>query len=213
VEAPTAAPSRSIEVARIDYTGNCDPEPGAWPRLARLAAARFKTDVKLATVKCDALDPKHFPLAHLTGTTHVTFTDDQIAALKKYVDDGGLLFIDVAGGGPEFADSCTDLIKKISPDKPLEALAPDSPIVTGSMPDGEKIDSVEMRKFSNAKLQRHVTSPELQAVTVNGRLRILYSPWDICSGFLGTNTWGVVGYAPATSEALGRNIVLYAAGK
>jgi hypothetical protein len=47
---------------------------------------------------------------------------------------------------------------------------------------------------------------------VEGKPRVLYSSWDVCSGFLGTNTWGVVGYAPASSEAIGRNILLYAAG-
>ena len=157
------------------------------------------------------LDAKKFPLAHLTGTARVTFTEDQIAGLKKYVDAGGLLFIDAAGGSAEFAASCEDLVKKIS-DKPLESLPADHPLLAGSMPDGVKIDKVEMRKYATLKLQRRVTTPQMQALIVDGRVRILYSPWDICTGFLGTSTWGVTGYAPASAEAMGRNVILYAAG-
>src|SRR5690348_2013556 len=98
VDAGTGSPARTIEVARVDYAGNFDPEPGAWARMAKLARADFKTDVKLSNVKCAELDAKKFPLAHLTGTAKVTFTEEDVAGMKKYVDGGGLLFIDAAGG-------------------------------------------------------------------------------------------------------------------
>jgi hypothetical protein len=148
----------------------------------------------------------------LTGTAQVTFSPEEVAGLKKYVDDGGLLFIDAAGGSEAFAKSSEELIKKIS-DKPLEPVPLDHPLFAGTMADGVKVESVEFRKFGNLKLQRRVTTPQMQAVMVDGRVRILYSPWDVCSGFLGTSTWGVVGYSPASSEAMGRNLLLYATSK
>jgi hypothetical protein len=210
VDVGNAKPSRTVGVARVEYAGNFDPEPGAWARMAKLARADFKTEVKLSTVKCADLDPKKYPLAHLTGTEKVSFTDEDVAGLKKYVDGGGLLFIDAAGGNEAFGQSCEELIRKIS-DKPLEQVPADHPLFAGAMADGVKIDKVEMRKYATVKLQRRATTPQMQAVTVDGRVRILYSPWDVCSGFLGTSTWGVVGYSPASSEAIGRNLILYAA--
>ncbi|MCL5769914.1 MAG: hypothetical protein M1588_01155 [Planctomycetes bacterium] len=39
---------------------------------------------------------------------------------------------------------------------------------------------------------------------------ILFSPWDITSGLLGTNTWGIAGYTPASAQKLARDILLYA---
>ncbi len=47
-----------------------DPEPGAWPRMARIMAAQYDTKLKIEVVKVDALgdlkDPP--PVAHLLGT-------------------------------------------------------------------------------------------------------------------------------------------------
>jgi hypothetical protein len=104
-----------------------------------------------------------------------------------------------------------DLITKMYPSAKLEMLPPDHPIYTGSMPDGAKITEVEFRKYGNMKLKRRVTTPGLEAITVDGNIRVLFSRWDICSGFLGTNTWGITGYGPASAEALGRNILLFSA--
>jgi hypothetical protein len=209
VDAGNGSPSRTIELARIDYSGNADPEPGAWARMAKLAKANFKTQVNLSTVKFADLDAKKTPLAHLTGTNKVTFTAEDAAALKKYLDAGGLVFMDAAGGDADFAVSCQELIKMVYPDTTLTALPPDHPIYTGAMPDGVKIENFEFRKYGNLKLHRRVTTPDIETIEINGKQKILFSSWDICSGFLGTNTWGILGYAPATSEALGRNLLLY----
>ena len=101
---------------------------------------------------------------------------------------------------------------RISPDaRRRPQLPPDHPVFMGSMTDGVKVETTEFRKFGTMQLKRRVTLPEISAIVSNGRTRILFSRWDICSGFLGTNTWGIVGYSPATSQALGRNILLYAA--
>jgi hypothetical protein len=88
-------------------------------------------------------------------------------------------------------------------------LPPDHPIYTGAMTDGAKLDQTEFRKFGNLRLQHRVTSPALESIVTAGRTRVIFSDWDVASGFLGTNTWGIMGYAPATSEILGRNIILY----
>jgi hypothetical protein len=206
-----AAVGRSLGVARLDYAGNADPEPGEWARMAKLARADFKTEIKLQTVKFADLDAKKYPLAHLTGTTTVTFRDDDVKALKAYLDAGGLLFADAAGGSAEFAASCKELMKKVYPEAAFSSLPPDHPIYMGTMPDGVKIETVDFRKYGNIRLQRRVIAPALEALEVNGRLRVVFSRWDICSGFLGTNTWGITGYSPQSAEALGRNILLYAA--
>jgi hypothetical protein len=178
--------------------------------MAKLARAEFKTQLNLSTVPFANLDAKKYPLAHLTGTTRVTFTDDEVKTLKAYLDAGGTLFVDVGGGGTDFADSCRDLFKKVYPGAALASLPPDHAIYSGTMPDGKRLEGVEFRKFGNLKLGRRVTTPLLEAVTVNSRPVILFSQWDICSGFLGTNTWGIIGYSPADSQALARNILLFA---
>jgi hypothetical protein len=213
VETSTDQPAHTIDVARLDYAGNADPEPGAWPRLARLARAHFKTDVRLATVKFSDLDPKKQQLAVLTGTARTTFTQSDAAALKSYLDHGGTLFAEAAGGSPEFAASLQQLLKEIYPDAPLAPLPPDHPLYVGAFDGGEKITDIQFQKFGNLKLGRTLSTPALQAITINNRTPVIFSEYDISSGFLGTGTWGIVGYAPASSEALARNLLLYVARK
>jgi hypothetical protein len=210
IAAHNGAPSRTSELARVDYSGNADPEPGAWPRLAKFAAANYQTAVKLSTVKFADLDAKKYPVAHLIGTNRVTFSDEDAKNLKNYLEAGGLLFAEAGGGNADFATSCRELFAKVYPDAALSTLAPDHPIFSDSIPGTAKLTEIEFRKFGGIKLQRRVTAPLLESITVGGRARVIFSQWDITSGLLGTNTWGIVGYNPAACQAIARNILLYA---
>ena len=48
-----AKATKSIKLARLQYEGNWDPEPGGWRRLANLLHNREKLDVELTNVKID----------------------------------------------------------------------------------------------------------------------------------------------------------------
>ncbi|MCL2640831.1 MAG: DUF4159 domain-containing protein, partial [Phycisphaerales bacterium] len=201
---------RPLTLARVDYAGNADPEPGAWERMTKIAKASLQIDLKPEMVKFADLDPKKHPLAHLTGTTTVTFTDDEAAALKAYLNAGGLLFVDAAGGNADFIASCKALFQKVYPNEELAPLSPDNPIYVGAAHGGGvKLDSIDFRTYGRLKLQRRVNAPDFHGITVGDRTPIIFSSWDVCSGFLGTSTWGILGYGPKSAEALGRNLLLY----
>jgi hypothetical protein len=51
VPQPTDQPATSIEMARLHYPGNWDPEPGAWPRIAR--KFEWETVVRLGITALD----------------------------------------------------------------------------------------------------------------------------------------------------------------
>ena len=38
---------------------------------------------------------------------------------------------------------------------------------------------------------------------------MIFSPLDLTSGLLGTNTWGIIGYAPDYAQSLLQNIILW----
>jgi hypothetical protein len=204
-----AKPVRTIALARVDHVANADPEPGAWKRMAKLAQAEFKTELKLSTVKWGQLDPKANKIAHMTGSTRFTLNDADAGALKGYLDNGGLLLADAAGGSADFTESFLALMQGLYPGNALAPLAGDHPIFKGAMADGEPIGEVEFRKYGNLKLGHRVTAPRLDALTINGRIAVIFSPYDMTSGFLGTSTWGIIGYAPETAQALARNILLF----
>ncbi|MGC8553603.1 MAG: hypothetical protein ACP5O7_12175, partial [Phycisphaerae bacterium] len=45
VAPPAAKPKLPIRVAHLKFKGNWNPEPGAWPRMAQLAATDFGTAI------------------------------------------------------------------------------------------------------------------------------------------------------------------------
>ena len=208
----TEGSNRSLTLARLDYAGNPDPEPGAWRRFAKLAAYRFHTTLTVTTVKIADLDPAKYPIVHMTGTTSFTLTDDEIAALKKYINGGGLLFADSAGGSAKFAAAFTELAAKLVPDKPLAAIPANDRLYNGSIDESIQLDDADYRKFTVATRGRSSTL-RLQAATRDGRHMIIFSEDDVTSGLLGTDTWGISGYTPDYACSLARNILLYSAAK
>ena len=200
----TGGTSRTINLARVSYAGNWDPEPGAWPRMAKLAAARFNTDLEITTVKVADLDPHKTPIAHMTGTTGFSLDTDDVAALRKYLEGGGTLLVDAGGGSDTFNSSFTKLAAELFPKDQLADLPVSSPVITGQMPDGANASNVDFRRI----LLKKSGKPPLQVVQHNGRNVIYYSSLDLTSGLLGTNTWGIKGYSPDSAQAVLRNMLL-----
>ena len=55
-----------------------------------------------------------------------------------------------------------------------------------------------------------LTAPRGKYMTLEGRVGVLCSEEDVTSGLLGTDTWGISGYMPASAVKLARDIVLFA---
>ena len=199
---------RSISLARIKYDGNWNPEPGAWPRMVKLAA-NFRTTMKVDAVDASALDVAKTPVAHLTGTATFWIDAPGQAALKKFVENGGTLFIDSSGGSRAFGDSVRFALATIFKEHHVEAIPPEM-LFAGNGADAVKIDAVEWRKFTRVRDgEAPPDKPRLQGIKIGDRWAVIFSPDDITSGFLGTNTWGIAGYAPDTAQALARDVLLY----
>ena len=201
--------TRSLTVAQVRYAGNWNPEPGAWPRMAQIASATFATRLANQNVALDKLSAAATPLAHLTGTEKFNFTSDQISALRHYLKSGGMLFADAAGGSINFTSSFSHLVSELYPGKQLDNLPANCTLYTGAMAGGTAATHVMYRKFYTAR-EGIRNTPEMLGLKVHGRWVILFSQDDITSGLLGTNTWGILGYAPASAQALARNIICYA---
>jgi hypothetical protein len=214
VPEPETPPTKAVSVAQLSYAGNWDAEPGAWPRLAKLMAldAGAHTTVNLRMVPIGDLGTLSPPpaLAHLAGTGKLVLTEQEQTALQIYVESGGTLFVEALGGAPEFASSAHELLGTLFPKGKLKTVPSNYLLYNGGIsPDATKITSVEYRKFW---ILAHGASntPRLEYLTVGGRIGVLFSAEDITSGLLGTNTWGISGYMPASAIALARDIVLFA---
>jgi hypothetical protein len=140
----------------------------------------------------------------------LTLSVEEMGALKKFLDSGGILLAEAAGGNPEFTESFLRAMKGIYPGSGPEALPADHAVFTGKFADGKPLGEVKFRKFGTLALGKGVTAAAVDEIAVDGKVRVLFSQWDYSSGLLGTNTWGIVGYGPETSEVLASNLVVWA---
>jgi hypothetical protein len=216
-----AKPLRTVSALILKYHGNFNPEPGAWPRMGRLARKSFATRVELSVGPITALraatgtggkaDMKE-NLALMTGTGSFTLGSNETAALKSYLQHGGLLFADAGSSARNFGISFETLCEKLFPHHRLEPLPFHTRLYTGKLPGGIRAMHAEYRKYY---IQRHGMHhyPHLDGIRLHGRWVVIFSPCNLTSGLLGTNTWGVSGYAPHFAIKLARNLLCYAAGQ
>jgi hypothetical protein len=199
-------PTASIKVARLRYKGNWDPEPGGWRRMRNLLRAEDKLDAVVEPVDLGAGSLDGFKLATITGTTK--FKPDPAAKtqLKKFIESGGTLLVDAAGGSSAFADAMEGEMESLGTGAKLDTLPPDH-----SLFGGKDAMKVSYRPFAQASIAGGLKSPHLKAVRVGDRPAILFSREDLSAGMLGTSVGGIVGYSPATATEIVRRIVLRAA--
>ncbi|HEX8916773.1 MAG TPA: DUF4159 domain-containing protein, partial [Humisphaera sp.] len=224
VAEPKTAPVATYPVARLSYPGPYwNAEPGAWKRFAayfwrETGYKLVPTEVNVDTLKpfdpARKIGPDNIRVAHLTGTIEKDFTPVQQSAIKTFVESGGVLLIDVIGGGRKerptdkmFNNSVEKLLAAAFPGAQPRTLPKAHPIYQASAPGMEELPRGGTLR---ATVIDHLGNDagKLQAVNA-GRGVVIYSQIDITSGLLGTNTSGVYGFEPQFAEKLMKNLVLW----
>ena len=209
VAEPTVANGGSIKVARLRYPGAWNPEPAAWPRFARWFQQETSCGVQATAIDLDKLQPQAAALAHLTGAAAFDPTLAQITAVQKFVDAGGTLLIDSAGGNAAFSGSAIQLLSKAFPDASLKKLPATHPLFIAAFPGMDTLaDMPALRSYTQTHLGKDVGAIE---AFPHGKGRVIYTSLDITSGLLGTHTWGIFGFNPAYAQSLLKNTLLWIA--
>ena len=208
--AKSFAPLRAARVARVKYGGNWNPEPLALERLKLLMGRKWQINLTVSQpVQLADLPSKGGgPALVITGTGRLGLDKAEKAALKAYVEGGGTVIIDAAGGSRAFADSAKAVVEEVFGADALRQLPAFSPVYQAA---GMKIESVRYRR-GGRDLSDKKPPPRLMAVEVNGRPAVFLSREDLTAGMVGYPSRTVIGYHPDSAAELMRNLLLYAAG-
>jgi hypothetical protein len=208
---PAAAVSRTIKIARLNYGPGWNPEPGGWRRLAALMHNRDGVDLDVTPVPLGdgSLPAGGYTIAHLTGTAALTLTAAARSELKQFVNAGGTLIIDAAGGSPDFAQSARRQLDQIFGDKAAELNTP-LPIEHPFYVTGDR--RIRGRDIAYRPYARTVLSdmkqPRLRAIAFGSRLGVFFSAEDISAGLVGEPVDGIVGYQPELATELMERMIL-----
>lgn len=208
VKADPAIPAGlKIPVARLEWKGNWDPEPAGWQRFSSILHNQARTDLEIEMVKLGdgRLLAGKFAVAHLTGTGKLELSADQRAELKKFVEGGGTLVIDAAGGNEEFAVSAEKELGQVFAGTKLAMLGADHAVFKI----GEPITAFEYRHFARKRIG-NAHGPRIKGMDFSGRTGVFFSAEDLSVALVGNPIDGITGYAPSTATAILSHIVAYA---
>ncbi len=180
---PFPATNRTITLARIKYGDNphlWNPEPLAFERFSRLLAAKKKIKCEIKVVTPEQLAGSGAKVAHLTGSGDPTFTKQQLDAIRAWIDAGGTLIADQAGGYHKKSKNAFDAaFRKIIADwygqDALRPMFSRHPMLRG-------IEKVTYRNVGGSR--RKKIRPELECVRQGKRAVIIYSIYDLTCGLL-----------------------------
>ncbi len=129
----------AVVVGRLQYDGGGDwyANPSSLPNLLR--AVNERTAVRVAdrerVVTLDDPGVWDVPFLHMTGHGNVRFTENEVATLRRYLEQGGFLHADDNYGMDE---SFRREMARVFPDRPLVEVPLDDPVyhVVYDFPEG-----------------------------------------------------------------------------
>ena len=198
-----------IKVARLQYAGNWDPEPGGWQRLANLVHNRHKVDLDVQPVNLAGGSLDEFKVAHLTGTTRFTFNDAARKQILRFIDRGGVIIVDAAGGSSDFAQAAEAELTKLFPQSKLRRLDPGDRAFILS---GDVLRTFKYRSFAQRVVGELKDAPRLMVLEHAGRPVVYFSREDLSAGLVGQPVDGIVGYQPETASEIMLRLVLSVPG-
>jgi hypothetical protein len=209
---PAIATNRVIKLARIQFAGNWNPEPGGWRRLKAILHNRSKIDLQISVAKLGSKqlgDGKTGAnVAALTGTGTLKLTASDREEIKDFVDGGGTLIVDAAGGNGDFAASVKgELVTIFGTDAAVPLDTPLLPTAGIYNMTGGIIKDFTYRPYARGFIGS-IHGPLLCAYTVHNRPAVYFSRQDLSAGLVGSPTDGIIGYDPEVATAIMTNLVI-----
>lgn len=200
--------SRSVSLARIQFDDNphlWNPEPLAFERFRRQLARDHAVDCKIEVIQADKLGDSSAKVAHLTASSPLDLTDEQIAGLRRFVQAGGVLLIDRAGGPGKNNDSFDKSIARLAGKVTGESVD----TMPRMLSSGKLLDGLGEISYRNIGVQLTKSlAPRLRQVRMNEKPAVIYSEYDLTSGLLGNPNPLITGAAPDGAQKLMSHLLL-----
>jgi hypothetical protein len=197
-----------LRFAAVRYSGSWDLNPALQNSLLSGLKDNTNIDVDFTpyTVTLDDKGIGHFPLLFMTGHYDFQLSDAEAAGLARHLQRGGLLVATAGAGLRPFDRAFKRELKKVFPRAELIKLPPTHALFSGGW------SAVERIAYTPAALRDNPTleAPEVYAYFIDGRIAILYSPYDVMSGVNRESNAYAKGVIDTDALRLTINILTYA---
>ncbi len=205
-----------LQVAKIRHTGDWDAAPRALHNV--LMALKQKSGVMTSTRQKNLVpsDPalRRYPLAYMHGRASFELGTQEIQNLRKYLQNGAVLFADSCCGSPQFDKSFRDMVHQLFPDKKLQRIPITHELFSAGI--GFPIQQVKRRipegSDPNAPLSSTFKEgePFLEGIELNGRYCVIYSKYDLSCALERQGSVACAGYEHTDAVRIAFNVVRYA---
>jgi hypothetical protein len=201
------APTDEFVFAQIRHGGAWNVHPGAASSLLRRLrqSTSLRVSLKRAPVSLgeDEVTSRHF--LYLTGLDDFQFDERERAALRRFLNGGGTLFVNNGLGLRTFHEAVVRELKTVLPDATLAPLPVTHPIYSS-------VFTLEEASYTPAVAEARpdLKTPYLEGVVLDGDLRVIYSPFDLEAAWLGCEYPLAKAYQPDSGLRMGMNLVMYA---
>jgi pimeloyl-ACP methyl ester carboxylesterase len=201
-------PGDVFRFAQVKYSGSWDVNPALVNSVCEGLKLNTGIDADFAprALAFDDADLGQFPTLFMTGHYDFKLTPAEADGLTKYLKRGGLLVASSAAGLKPFDQAFRREFKKAVPDGDLIKLPPTHPLFTAGF------NAVDRVKYTASALKDdpNLETPEFYAYFHDGRLAVLYCPFDVMSAVNRESNAYAKGIAGDDAMKVLVNIITYA---
>lgn len=204
-----AAKSGKLSVAQARYDGLWWARDNSMAMLLNVFQEKTRTPVRFEQEAVSLTSSQLFehPLLYLTGTNAFSLSDAERHQLRSYLQRGGVLFVEAACGRPSFDAAWRREMAQILPELTLRPIPANHLLF--QYPNRlatvrPKPALAELLKTSGSM------APMLLGAEIDGRLAVIYSPYDLSGGWALAHAPYDYGLVQKDAMALGINILSYA---
>jgi len=201
-------PTDEFVFAQIEHEGAYNVHPNsATTLLSKLrAATSLRVNLKREVVDPGKDDLSNLSFLYLTGLDDFHLSDNAVTALRGFLQRNGTLLINNGLGLSTFDRAVRREMARVLPGAQLQPIPLSHAIFSNVIP-------VQNADYTPAVAMRYgpTSTPKLEGITLNGDIRVIYSPIDLEAGWEPTEYPMAIAYRPDTATPLGMNILMYAA--
>jgi len=201
-------PTDEFVFAQIQHEGAYNVHPNsATTLLSKLrAATSLRVNLKREVVDPGKDDLSNLSFLYLTGLDDFHLSDNAVTALRGFLQRNGTLFINNGLGLSTFDRAVRREMARVLPGAQLQPIPLSHAIFSDVVP-------VQTADYTPAVAMRYGpgNAPKLEGITLNGDVRVIYSPIDLEAGWEPTEYPMAIAYRADTATPLGMNILMYAA--
>jgi hypothetical protein len=202
------APSRDDFVfAQVIHDGDWDPDPSAAHNLLKHVRDNSTLALQFKRVSVALNDPRAmgYPLLYMTGHHEFAWSNAEAEWLRRYLKAGGMLLADACCGRLAFGMAFERELAKALPEHRLEPLPLDHPVYHAHYDIGRVGYTPRVAEDFGA-----IDAPGLSGISLDGRLAVVFSRFDLGNGWEGFPHPYSYGYADRDALAIGTNVIVTA---